>query len=104
MLEIIGLQVNHGWVRALRDLSLHIHKGEMVAVIGANGAGKSTLLGALAGLYKPAGGRILLNGRSVTGKPAEYMVRQGISLVPERREIFNSLTVLDNLLLGAYHH
>jgi branched-chain amino acid transport system ATP-binding protein len=104
LLEIIGLQVNHGWVRALRDLSLHIHKGEMVAVIGANGAGKSTLLGALAGLYKPAGGRILLNGRSVTGKPAEYMVRQGISLVPERREIFNSLTVLDNLLLGAYHH
>jgi branched-chain amino acid transport system ATP-binding protein len=71
LLEIIGLQVNHGWVRALRDLSLHIHKGEMVAVIGANGAGKSTLLGALAGLYKPAGGRILLNGRSVTGKPAE---------------------------------
>ncbi|MGI6180384.1 ABC transporter ATP-binding protein [Butyricicoccus intestinisimiae] len=104
MLEIIGLQVNHGWIRALQDLSLSIHKGEMVAVIGANGAGKSTLLGALAGLYKPAGGRILLNGRPVTGKPAEYMVRQGISLVPERREIFNSLTVLDNLLLGAYHH
>lgn len=104
MLEIIGLKVNHGWVRALQDLSLSIHKGEMVAVIGANGAGKSTLLGALAGLYKPAGGRILLNGRSVAGKPAEYMVRQGISLVPERREIFNSLTVLDNLLLGAYHH
>lgn len=104
MLDIIGLEVDHGWVRALRNLSLHIRQGEMVAVIGANGAGKSTLLGALAGLYKPAGGRILLNGRSVTGKPAEYMVRQGISLVPERREIFNSLTVRDNLLLGAYHH
>ncbi len=103
MLEIKGLEVNHGWVRALQDLSLQIHKGEMVAVIGANGAGKSTLLGTLAGLYKPAGGNILLNGRSVTGRPTEYMVRQGISLVPERREIFNSLTVLDNLLLGAYH-
>ncbi|MFA4884474.1 MAG: ABC transporter ATP-binding protein [Desulfotomaculaceae bacterium] len=103
MLEIKGLEVYHGWVQALRGLSLQVSEGEMVAVLGSNGAGKSTLLGALAGLYRPKKGEILLNGKSVSGKPPEYMVRQGISLVPERREIFNSLSVLDNLLLGAYH-
>lgn len=103
MLEIKGLEVYHGWVQALRGLSLQVSEGEMVAVLGSNGAGKSTLLGVLAGLYRPKKGEILLNGKSVTGKPPEYMVRQGISLVPERREIFNSLSVLDNLLLGAYH-
>lgn len=103
MLEIRGLEVYHGWVQALRGLSLQVSEGEMVAVLGANGAGKSTLLGALAGLYRPKKGDILLNGKSISGKPPEYMVRQGISLVPERREIFNTLSVLDNLLLGAYH-
>lgn len=103
MLKIKGLEVYHGWVQALRGLSLHVSEGEMVAVLGANGAGKSTLLGALAGLYRPKNGEILVKDKSVAGRPPEYMVRQGVSLVPERREIFNSLTVLDNLLLGAYH-
>lgn len=103
MLEIRGLEVYHGWVQALYGLSLKVTGGEMLAVLGANGAGKSSLLGALAGLYRPARGDVLLEGRPVTGKPPEYMVSQGISLVPERREIFNSLSVLDNLLLGAYH-
>lgn len=103
MLKIKGLEVYHGWVQALRGLSIHVAEGEMVAVLGANGAGKSTLLGTLAGLYRPQKGEINLKGAAVAGRPPEYMVRRGISLVPERREIFNSLTVLDNLLLGAYH-
>jgi branched-chain amino acid transport system ATP-binding protein len=103
LLEIKGLEVCHGWVQALRGLSLQVSEGEMLAVLGSNGAGKSTLLGALAGLYKIKKGDILLNGKSLSGKAPDYLVRQGISLVPERREIFNSLTVKDNLLLGAYH-
>lgn len=103
MLEIKGLEVCHGWVQALRGLSLQVAKGEMLAVLGSNGAGKSTLLGALAGLYKLKKGDILLDGNSLAGQSPHQIVKQGISLVPERREIFNSLTVIDNLLLGAYH-
>lgn len=103
MLEVKNLKVYHGWVQALHGVSFNVSGGELVAVLGPNGAGKSTLLGALAGIYKPAGGEIILQGRPVTAKPPEYMVRQGIALVPERREIFSSLTVIDNLLLGAYH-
>lgn len=103
LLEVNNLEVYHGWVQALHGVSLQVSEGELVAVLGPNGAGKSTLMGALAGLHRPAGGEIILKGSHVTAKPAEYMVRQGISLVPERREIFSSLSVLDNLLLGAYH-
>lgn len=103
MLRIEGLDVFHGYVQAVRGLSLHVKKGELLAVLGANGAGKSTLLGALAGLYRPARGRILFNGKEVTGSSPEKMVRHGISLVPEQREIFASLSVMDNLVLGAFH-
>ncbi len=103
MLKVTGLEVFHGWVRALRGVSFQVSRGETVAVLGANGAGKSTLLGALAGLYRPHKGEVLLKGRSVTGKPPEHLVRQGVSLVPEHREIFGTLSVRDNLLVGAYH-
>lgn len=103
MLEVKCLEVCHGWVQALRGLSLKVCEGEMLAVLGSNGAGKSTLLGALAGLYRIKNGDILLDGKSLSGKSPHHMVKKGISLVPERREIFNSLTVMDNLLLGAYH-
>ncbi len=103
MLRIQALDVYHGYVQAIRGLSLHAKEGELLAILGANGAGKSTLLETLAGLHRPAKGDILLNGKSIAGKPPEYLVRQGISLVPERREIFHSLSVWDNLLLGAFH-
>ncbi|MCL6636174.1 MAG: ABC transporter ATP-binding protein [Peptococcaceae bacterium] len=103
MLEVKELVVCHGYVRALNRVSLHAAEGELLAVLGANGAGKSTLLGAIAGLYRPVEGEIRLCGRATGGSPPEAVVRRGISLVPERREIFNTLTVLDNLLLGAYH-
>jgi len=103
LLRIQALDVYHGYVQAIRGLSLHAKEGELLAILGANGAGKSTLLETLAGLHRPAKGDILLNGKSIAGKPPEYLVRQGISLVPERREIFHSLSVWDNLLLGAFH-
>ncbi len=103
MLEVRNLQTYHGKIRVLRELSFRLDDGEMVAIIGANGAGKSTLLGTLAGIYKPRAGEILFNGQAVKRPVAEEMVRMGISLVPERRQVFESMTVTDNLLLGAYH-
>ena len=71
--------------------------------MGANGAGKSTLLGTVAGLYRPAAGEIIFKGKPITGQKSAQVVRQGISLVPEKREIFSTLSVLDNLMLGAFH-
>ncbi len=103
MLEVRGITVYRESVLVLRNLSFKVKRGELVTLLGANGAGKSTLLGALAGLYRPLSGEILLENRAITGKPAERVVRQGVSLVPERRQVFHSLSVRDNLLLGAYH-
>ncbi|MCB8814871.1 ABC transporter ATP-binding protein [Desulfosporosinus shakirovi] len=103
MLRIKNLGVYHGYVQAIRELSLEVKEGELLAVLGANGAGKSTLLGTVAGLYKPTAGEVIFKGKSITGQKTEQVVRQGISLVPEKREIFSSLSVLDNLMLGAFH-
>jgi len=102
LLEVSGLSARYGPVHALRDVSLEIRAGELVALIGANGAGKSTLLRAIAGLIAPAGGRVALDGRDVTGQAPEAMIWLGVALVPERRRIFAPLTVLDNLELGGY--
>ena len=103
MLDVVNLQTYHGKIRVLRELSFRLDDGELVAIIGANGAGKSTLLGTLAGIYRLQSGEINFNGKSIVRPVAEEMVRMGISLVPERRQVFESLTVTDNLLLGAYH-
>ena len=97
-----GLSARYGPVHALRDVSLEVRAGELVALIGANGAGKSTLLRAIAGLVAPAAGRVALDGRDVTGQAPEAMIRAGVALVPERRRVFAPLTVLDNLELGGY--
>ena len=102
MLDVSGLSARYGSVHALRDVSLTIRAGELVALIGANGAGKSTLLRASAGLHVPSEGRVTVDGRDVTGRPPEVMLRAGVALVPERRRIFGDLTVLDNLELGGY--
>lgn len=104
MLKIKNLEVYHGYVHALKNVSLSVREGELLAILGANGAGKSTLLGAIAGLYKPAAGEIYFRDKPITGLTTEKIVRQGISLIPERREIFASLSVLDNLKLGAFQH
>jgi branched-chain amino acid transport system ATP-binding protein len=102
LLEVKGLSARYGPVWALRDVSLEVRAGELVALIGANGAGKSTLLRAIAGLLGPAAGRVTLDGQDVTGRAPEAILRAGAALVPERRRIFGDLTVLDNLELGGY--
>jgi branched-chain amino acid transport system ATP-binding protein len=103
LLKIKNLSVYYGYVHAIKDVSLEVKEGELLVILGANGAGKSTLLGTAAGLIKPAVGDIIFKGQPITGQTSERIVSKGISLIPEKREIFTSLTVLDNLLLGAYH-
>ncbi len=102
MLEVKDLHTRHGWNHALKGVSFRVPAGSLVAIVGANGAGKSTLLGTVAGIYSPFRGEVLMEGRPVHRLPAEQMVRQGISLVPEHRQIFDSLSVEENLMLGAY--
>ena len=96
-----NLSFSYGKIQAIRDVSLEIKKGEIMAVVGSNGAGKSSLMKCIAGLLKPQSGHILCNGAEL--EPAPYkVVQQGISLVPEGRWIFPNLTVEENLLLGGY--
>ncbi|AFQ45416.1 ABC transporter ATP-binding protein [Desulfosporosinus meridiei] len=103
MLSIKNLGVYHGYVQAINNLSLEAKEGELLVILGANGAGKSTLLGTIAGLYRPSAGEIIFRNNSIAGQKPDQVVKQGISLVPEKREIFSSLSVLDNLMLGAFH-
>jgi branched-chain amino acid transport system ATP-binding protein len=103
LLSVSGLVVRRGGAEILHGIDLDVRPGEIVALIGPNGAGKSTLLGAIAGVYPPAAGRITLAGERLDGRPAEDLVGRGVALVPERRQIFSTLTVRENLLLGAYH-
>jgi ABC-type branched-subunit amino acid transport system ATPase component len=93
---------HRGELQVLRGVSLEVRDGEVAGVVGPNGAGKSTLLGTLAGLFPQRSGGIRLKGKSIAGLPAEQVVRHGVSLVPERRQIFTGLTVRQNLWLGAY--
>jgi branched-chain amino acid transport system ATP-binding protein len=102
MLEIESLSLAYGAIQALRGVSLHVPRGSIVALIGANGAGKTTLLRGISGLLRPASGRIVFEGRDIGGRPAEEIVRLGISHAPEGRQNFPVLTVQDNLLVGAY--
>jgi branched-chain amino acid transport system ATP-binding protein len=102
MLEIARLSAGYGGPDVLNDISLQVQAGEIVAVVGTNGAGKTTLLNTIAGLIKPSAGAIRLNGTDIGGRPAERVVRSGLSLVPEGRQVIAPLSVEDNLLVGAY--
>lgn len=102
MLEVRGLKVSYGGINAVKGIDLDVRRGELVTLIGANGAGKTTTLKALAGLLRPAAGRIQYNGADVTAQPAYRLVRQGLALVPEGRGVFVRLTVEENLAMGAY--
>lgn len=104
MLRVEDLDVFYGRVQALRRVSLQVEAGSAVTIVGPNGAGKSTLLRAIAGLVPVRAGGIRLDGGPITNRPPEEIVRLGISLVPEGRELFGPLPVRDNLLLGAYAH
>ncbi len=104
LLEVTDLRVNYGGIAALKGVSLHVGKGEIVAMIGANGAGKTTTLKSIVGLLPVAHGSITYAGKSIVGMAVEDLVEAGISLVPEGRAIFPTLTVLENLELGAYVH
>jgi branched-chain amino acid transport system ATP-binding protein len=102
MLEVRDVVTRYGAVEALRGVSLDVREGELVCLLGANGAGKSTLLKSIVGLLAPARGRVVFEGADITGRATDAILRAGIALVPERRRVFGSLTVRDNLLLGAY--
>jgi branched-chain amino acid transport system ATP-binding protein len=102
LLEIERVSSFYGDFQALFDVSLDVAEGETVAIIGANGAGKSTLLAAVAGLVRPASGEVRFAGKPVGRVPAHRRVAEGISLVPEGRRIFPSLTVEENLRVGAH--
>jgi branched-chain amino acid transport system ATP-binding protein len=101
MLEVRDLQVSYGPIAALRGVSLDVQPGEVVGLIGPNGAGKSTLLSAVTGQVSPKAGSIRFEGDELVGRGPERIVRQGIALVPEGREIFGSLSVAENLAIGA---
>jgi branched-chain amino acid transport system ATP-binding protein len=102
MLELNGVHARYGAITALRGVSINVSQGELVALLGVNGAGKSTTLGCIAGVLRPWQGGIAFEGGSIVGKSPEQIARLGISLVPEGRDIFPSLTVEENLRLGAY--
>ena len=104
LLDIQGLKVSYGAIQALRGIDLRVDEGEIITLIGANGAGKSTLMNTIMGLVRPKQGSILYAGSDITGRETREIVRQGVTLSPEGRQIFPDLTVLDNLEMGGYFH
>jgi branched-chain amino acid transport system ATP-binding protein len=102
MLRILNLEAGYGPLHILKGISLHVLQGEVVAIIGANGAGKTTLLKTIAGILKPRSGSITFNKTDIGRHTSEGIVGLGCSLVPEGRHVFSTLTVRENLILGAY--
>lgn len=102
MLIVNNLSVSYGAINALKNVSCEIKEGEIVALIGANGAGKTTILNTISGIASPNSGQILFKGTDITKTPPYKIVKLGISQVPEGRQVFPEMTVLENLELGAY--
>jgi branched-chain amino acid transport system ATP-binding protein len=102
MLKVESVSAFYGAIQALRNISIHVSPGEIMTLLGANGAGKTTLMKVITGIHPPAKGRLLFNNRSLLGVPVEQILHLGIGLVPEGRQIFAPLSVMDNLILGAY--
>ena len=107
MLRVAGLTAHYGGITALAGIELQVERGEIVALLGSNGAGKSTLLGCITSSAScEAAGSVTLEGDELLGKDTEAIIRAGVVLVPEGRQLFGELTVHENLLMGAYlsHH
>lgn len=102
MLSISNLQAAYGKVEVLHGISLEVPKGKLVTLIGSNGAGKTTTMRAISGMLKPKGGKVTLDGKDITGVDSHRIARAGLAHSPEGRRVFASMTVLDNLLLGAF--
>ena len=102
LLEVKNLNVSYGGIKAVKEISFEVPKGEVVTLIGANGAGKSSTLRSIVGLVKPEGGSIRFKDGELAGLPTDQIVSRGITLVPEGRRVFPDLTVLENLKIGAY--
>jgi branched-chain amino acid transport system ATP-binding protein len=102
LLEVNNLQAAYGNLQVLWDVSLSVEEGEFVALIGANGAGKTTTLRTIAGILQPRGGEVRFMGQSLLGMPPHRISQRGISFITEELNLFEGMTVMDNLLLGAY--
>lgn len=103
MLKITGIETFYGKIQALKGVSLEVEQGKVVTILGANGAGKTTTMKTISGLLKPKRGTIEFLGEDITGLRPDQLLRKGIALVPEGRAILSSMTVLENLEMGAYH-
>ena len=102
MLKVENIQVYYGMINAIKGVSFEVNEGEVIALIGANGAGKTTILHTITGLIAPKSGSVIFEGRDLTKTPAHKIVYLGMAHVPEGRRVFQQLTVLDNLKLGAF--
>ena len=102
LLEVKGLEVRYGGIRAVKGVDLAVDEGELVCLIGANGAGKTSTLKAICGMLPAAAGTVRYAGKSIAGMPSFRLVRAGLVLVPEGRGIFGQLTVAENLAMGAF--
>lgn len=103
MLKVNGINAFYGKIQVLKDISLEVEEGSIVTILGANGAGKTTTMKTISGMLKPQAGSIQLQGENVTGLRPDQLLRKGIALVPEGRQILSGMTVLENLEMGAYH-
>lgn len=103
MLKVTGIETYYGKIKALKGINLEVEQGKIVTILGANGAGKTTTMKTIAGIIKPKKGTVEFLGEDVTGLRADQLVTKGISLVPEGRAILSSMTVIENLEMGAYH-
>jgi len=102
LLKITGLQVAYGGIKAVKGVDLHVNEGELVTLIGSNGAGKTTTMKAITGTLPPASGDIEYMGKSIKGKGAWDLVKDGLAMVPEGRGVFARMTIIENLQMGAY--
>lgn len=104
MLKAEDISASYGRVKVLKDINMSVESGEIVCLVGANGAGKSTLLKVISGIVPANGGKFLFEGQDITNKKPDFIVKTGLSHVPEGRQIFADLTVRQNLILGSYVH